>query len=155
MKQPELYRVIRIGGGIKIVGNMVARGTETRNHQTSKEPYSHLETRAMSEEAKLLIAAREGDVDAELRLIARIVKHVEDKRQVEHWKMGAVKQANWSEIKLEIANIVLYYYLHSERLSQAEAARRLNCKQENYKKTWSEKLADIENRTVKAWSSQK
>ena len=139
-----LYYARRTKEGLVITGNMVARGTETRNHQTSKEPFSSLASRSLSEYAKAILRARNDDAEALEWLILKIANRIDVLAKSEGWKIKYDPAV--------IATIALSPYVTAP-ITKRAAAVMCNVDLKSFRLSWEPKLITVEN-WIKSYNAE-
>lgn len=126
--------------GLIVEGRSPATGKEKRNHQTTKEPYSRLESkRNLSNPAKWLLQAKGGDEEALYLLICYLGEIIKRHADHENWRIGCDDQKAFN-----FAAVALWPHVHAEELSDAKAATMIGVAKRSYQKSWKPRLHAIQ-----------
>lgn len=135
--------------GVNRAGELVslnpARATETRPQLNSKDPFSSLASRSLSEPAKALKAARDHDDKESLEwLMNHVAKLVIAHAKTENWKIEYTP--------IVIAHIAVYPYI-GKAISDNKAAAMVGRDPKSYKESWYAKIITVE-KWVKGWNEE-
>jgi len=111
-----------------------ARGVERRTMTDSKDPYSPLANRSLSQPAKWLREAMRGNESAENALKTFLGVQIE----------GTAKVANWGlkgNIK-GLAAIAIHPYIYRCYMTQQDSADKCGISRRTYARSWEKSLGD-------------
>lgn len=133
----------KISGSWTLVWNFPARGTATRNHKRGREPFSNLESRSLSVNAKALLAAQNGDTEAFAGLTVLIAGNVIRIAQEHQWQRVDMDQA------LRVATALLSLVTAESYPSDVELAAAVGVADRNYRATWKPRMHELYLRCLK------
>lgn len=116
-----------------------ATGKQSERHKRSRIPEDTLSQDGLSEPAKYLMRAVEGDHTAYLNLVKFVHTHIEEHGKANHWKIEGKEKM--------FSNLVVDSELYPKELdTHKKLADRLKISQQAYTKCWSSKMT-----VAKSW----
>lgn len=116
-----------------------ATGKQSERHKQSRIPIDTISQDGLSEPAKLLMRAAEGDYKSYLKLSELVQEHVDEHGKINHWKIAG-KECVFSTLAVDSE-------LYPRELdTHKKLADRLGVSQQAYTKNWSSKMT-----IVKSW----
>ena len=120
---------------------------ETRNHKGSKEPFSKLESRRLSPEAKAVMATTQGDLAALEYLVVQIAKGVPAIHSANAWRTTCNYKPEG------VSRAVVSRWLLPET-KDADLAKMIPCNRSQIQRGWIERLDQIHRATLKGWAEE-
>ena len=129
---------------LKFDEGVTARGTETRNTQSSELPFSSMSANAISPQHRAIRkAATNGN--AYLYIVDQMAAAVEREASVspKPWVVGTLGE--------HLAEIILHPFIYGEPISDSNSAELLGMSKSNYQKTWKRRVMFMREK-YKVWA---
>lgn len=139
----------RIAGILMLVPNFPARGTATKRQILhSREPFSNLENRRISDNARALRDAIDGDTEAYASLTVILAGNVLRIAQERQWQRVDMPQG------LRVANALLAMVTAEKYPTDMQLAGLIGVADRNYRATWKPRMQELYLRCIKPMLSE-
>ena len=138
-----LYTARYIRKQLVLSAKKPANGVE-KHYYSVAPPFSHLEYRGLSEPAKTLRQALNGDAEAEEWLVNYLGQLIYTHCVQQKWKIGSVGKA------VGAARVVLAPKIHGIALTDEAAGELMLINRSSFQKSWQKRLGYFEP-WVRAW----